>query len=45
LHQDITYDCIHTLYATADADEEYVILHEKGTVESEYDNDFNDGED
>jgi hypothetical protein len=32
-------------YATADADEEDVILYEKGTVESEYDNEFNDGED
>jgi hypothetical protein len=29
----------------ADADEEIVILCEKGTVESEYDNDFDDGED
>jgi hypothetical protein len=32
-------------HATADADEEDVILHEKGTVESEYDNDFDDWED
>jgi hypothetical protein len=32
-------------YATADAYEEDVILHEKGTVESEYDDDFDDGED
>jgi hypothetical protein len=40
LHQDITYECIRTFYATADADEEAVILHEKGTVESEYDDDF-----
>jgi hypothetical protein len=32
-------------YATADVDEEDVILHEKETVESEYDNDFDDGED
>ncbi len=32
-------------YATADADEEDVILRGKGTVESEYDNEFNDGED
>jgi hypothetical protein len=32
-------------YATADADEEDVILHEKGTVESKFDNDFDDGED
>jgi hypothetical protein len=29
-------------YATADADEEEVILREKGTIESEYDNDFDD---
>jgi hypothetical protein len=35
----------HHLYATADADEEDVILCEKGTVESEYDDDFDDGED
>ena len=33
------------VYATADADEEDVILHEKGTVESEYENNFDDGED
>jgi hypothetical protein len=45
LHQNITYECICAYYATADADEEDVILHEKGTVESEYDNGFNDGED
>jgi hypothetical protein len=32
-------------YATADADEENVILQEKGTVESENEDDFNDGED
>ncbi len=32
-------------YATADADKKEVILHEKGTVESEYDDEFNDGED
>ncbi len=44
-HHDITYECIRTYYATADADEEDVILHEKGTVESEYDNDFGDRED
>jgi hypothetical protein len=31
-------------YATADADEEDVILHEKGTEESEDDNDLDDGE-
>ncbi len=42
---DITYDCIRVLYATADPDEEDVILHEKETVESEYDDEFNDGED
>ncbi len=36
---------IRTFYATADADEEDVILLEKVTVESEYDDDFNDGED
>jgi hypothetical protein len=35
LHQDITYECI-SFYATAHADEEDVILFEKGTVESEY---------
>ncbi len=29
--------CICTFYATADADEEDVILREKGTGESEYD--------
>jgi hypothetical protein len=45
LHQDITYECIRAFYATADADEEDVILREKGTVESEYDNNFDDGED
>ncbi len=32
-------------YATADADEEDVILREKGTVESEYDNECDNGED
>jgi hypothetical protein len=45
LHQDINYDCIHAFYATADADEEDVILLKKGTVESVYDDEFNDGED
>ncbi len=45
MHQDITYECICAFYATADADEGDVILHEKGTVESEYDNDLDDGED
>ena len=44
MHQDITYECICTYYATADADEEDVILRDKGTVESEYGNDFDDGE-
>ncbi len=44
-YQDITYECIRAFYATADADEEDVILSEKGTVESEYDNEFDDGED
>jgi hypothetical protein len=42
---DITYKCIHAFYATADADEEEIILREKGTVESEYDNDFGGGND
>jgi hypothetical protein len=45
LHQDITYECIRAFYAAADADEEDLVLHEKGTVESEFDNDFDDGED
>jgi hypothetical protein len=45
LHQDITYECIHVFYAAADADEEDVILHKKGTVESGYDNEFDVGED
>ncbi len=44
MHQDVTYKCIHAFYATADADEEDVILCEKGTVKSEYDNEFDDGE-
>ena len=44
-HQDITYECIRAYYATADAGEEDIILSEKGTVESEYDDDFDDGED
>jgi hypothetical protein len=44
-HQVITYECIHTFYATADADEEEkIILHEKGTVKREYDDDFEDGD-
>ncbi len=38
-------ECIHAFYATSDADEEEVILHEKGTVESKYGNDFDDRED
>jgi hypothetical protein len=42
--QDITYECIHAFYATADADGEEIILREKGTVESEYYNDFGDGD-
>ncbi len=38
--------CIRiSLYATADADEEDIIFCEKGTVESEYDDEFNHGED
>ncbi len=45
MHQGITYESICAFYATADADEEDVILGEKGTVESEYDDEFNDGED
>ncbi len=45
MHQDITYECIRTFYATSDADEEDVMLCEKGTVESEYGNDFDNGED
>jgi hypothetical protein len=44
-HQDITYECIRVFYATADADEEEVILYEKRIVESDYDNYFDDGED
>ncbi len=45
MHQDITYEFIRAFYAIADADKEDVILREKGAVESEYDYDFNDGED
>jgi hypothetical protein len=37
--------CIRAFNATADSDEEEIILHEKGTVESEYDNDFWGGDD
>ncbi len=44
MHQDITYESIRAFYATADADEEDVILCEKGTVVSEYDDEFNDEE-
>jgi hypothetical protein len=43
-HQDITFECIRAFYVTADADEEEINLHEKGTVESEHDNDFGDGD-
>jgi hypothetical protein len=32
-------------YATVDSDEEDVILCKKGTVESEYDDDLDDGDD
>jgi hypothetical protein len=45
LHQDITYECTHAFYTTVDADEEDVILREKGTAESEYDDELDDGED
>jgi hypothetical protein len=45
LHHNITYESIHAFNATTDADEEDVILSEKGTVESEYDDEFNDRED
>ena len=45
MHQDITCERIRACYATADADEEDVILHENGTVESEYDNGFDEEED
>jgi hypothetical protein len=44
-HQEITYECIHAFYATADADEDEIILQEKGTVEIEYEDDFVDGDD
>jgi hypothetical protein len=33
----MTYECIRAFYATADADEEDIILHDKGTVESKLD--------
>jgi hypothetical protein len=42
---EITYECIRAFYATADADEEKMILHEKENVESKYDNYFADGDD
>ena len=45
MHQDITYESICAFYASADEDEEDVILREKGTVESEYDDDLDDGDD
>ncbi len=45
MHQDITYESIRAYYTTVDSDEEDVILREKGTVESEYDNDLDDGDD
>jgi hypothetical protein len=45
LHKDITYECIRVYYATVDSDEKDVILPEKGIVESEYDNDLDDGDD
>ncbi len=45
MHQDITFESIRVFYATADEDEKDVILREKRTVESEYDDEFNDGED
>ncbi len=45
MHQDIIYECIRAFYATADADEEDVIFHEKGTVESEYNDELDDGKD
>jgi hypothetical protein len=44
LHQEITYECICASYATADADEEDIILHEEGSVESEYEDDFAHGD-
>jgi hypothetical protein len=43
LYQDITYECIRAYYATVNSDEEDVILRKKGTVESEYDDDLDDG--
>jgi hypothetical protein len=45
LHQDITYECIRAYYATINSDEEDAILRKMGTVESEYDDDLDDGDD
>ncbi len=45
MHQDITYECIRAYDSTVNSDEEDVILCKKGTVESEYDNDLDDGDD
>jgi hypothetical protein len=45
LHQDITYECIRAYYTTVNSDEEDVILRKKGTVESEYDDYLDDGDD
>jgi hypothetical protein len=45
LHQDITFECIRAYYATIDSDEEGVILQEKRTVESEYEDDLDDDKD
>ncbi len=45
MHQDITYESIRVYDATVDSDEENVILHEKGPVESEYDDGLDDGDD
>ncbi len=39
------YECIRVFYATANANEEDVFFCEKGTIESEHDDDFDDGED
>jgi hypothetical protein len=45
LHQDITYECIRVYYTTVYSDGEDVIFRKKGTVESEYDDDLDDGDD
>jgi hypothetical protein len=45
LHQDITYECICAYYAIINSDEEDVIFLKKGTVESEYYDDLDDGDD